>query len=179
MSIDGFDTHSDQKGDQDGLLTQLAGGISRFFSELADTGHDKRVLLVTFSEFGRRVRENDSKGTDHGSGSCMFAVGPGVKAGLAGKHPSLEPGELAAGDLKFHTDFRRVYATILDKWLGCDSLRVLGEQFEPRFAGVRRGQAAMALPYAAEWRWLRERTDSPWYPNHRLFGWTAPLCRKL
>jgi uncharacterized protein (DUF1501 family) len=131
LSIDGFDTHSDQKGDQDGLLTQLAGGISRFFSELADTGHDKRVLLVTFSEFGRRVRENDSKGTDHGSGSCMFAVGPGVKAGLVGKHPSLEPGELAAGDLKFHTDFRRVYATILDKWLGCDSLRVLGEQFEP------------------------------------------------
>jgi uncharacterized protein (DUF1501 family) len=131
LSIDGFDTHGDQRGDQDALLMKLAEGVGRFFAELAASGHDQRVLLMTFSEFGRRVRENDSKGTDHGSGSCMFAVGPGVKGGPIGAHPSLEPNELAAGDLKFHTDFRRVYATVLDKWLGCDSQRVLGEQFEP------------------------------------------------
>ena len=91
----------------------------------------ERVLLVTFSEFGRRVVENGSAGTDHGSGSCMFAVGPGVKAGLVGQHPSLEPGQLDAGDLQFHTDFREVYATLLDNWLGCDSRVVLGEQFKP------------------------------------------------
>ena len=84
---------------------------------------------MTFSEFGRRVRENGSRGTDHGSGSCLFVAGPAVKGGLVGKHPGLKPADLASGDVKFHTDFRRVYATLLDQWLECDSRRVLGRKF--------------------------------------------------
>ena len=82
------------------------------------------MRLLTFSEFGRRVQENGSRGTDHGAASCMFVAGPSVKGGVVGPHPSLA--DLDAGDLKFHTDFRRVYATLLDGWLGCDSKAVLG-----------------------------------------------------
>jgi uncharacterized protein (DUF1501 family) len=82
---------------------------------------------MTFSEFGRRVKENGS-GTDHGAASCMFVAGPGVKGGVVGKHPSLE--KLDDGDLIHHTDFRRVYATLLDDWLGVDSKAVLAGKFE-------------------------------------------------
>ena len=71
---------------------------------------------MTYSEFGRRVKENGSRGTDHGSGSCMFVAGTQVVGGLVGKHPSLS--DLTDGDLRYHTDFRRVYATLLDDWLG-------------------------------------------------------------
>ena len=81
---------------------------------------------MTFSEFGRRVKENGSRGTDHGAASCMFVAGPAVKGGLVGKHPSLA--DLTDGDLKYHTDFRRVYATLLDDWLGVDSKAVLGRE---------------------------------------------------
>ena len=97
-------------------------------TDLKQHGHEKRVLLMTFSEFGRRVQENGSRGTDHGAGSCLFVAGPAVKGGAVTKHPSLS--DLDAGDLKHHTDFRRVYATLLDSWLGCDSRAVLGEKFE-------------------------------------------------
>jgi uncharacterized protein (DUF1501 family) len=84
--------------------------------------------VVTFSEFGRRVQENNG-GTDHGAGSCLFVAGAALaKPGLVGEHPSLK--DLDAGDLKYHTDFRRVYATLLDEWLGCDSRAVLGARFE-------------------------------------------------
>ena len=83
---------------------------------------------MTFSEFGRRVQENGSRGTDHGAASCLFVAGPSVKGGVVGKHPSLA--DLDAGDLKFHTDFRRVYATLLDGWLGCDSKAVLGAKWD-------------------------------------------------
>ena len=68
-------------------------------------------------------------GTDHGAASCLFVAGPSVRGGVVGKHPSLD--DLDAGDLKFHTDFRRVYATLLDGWLGCDSTAVLGGRFDP------------------------------------------------
>src|SRR5712692_1735689 len=90
--------------------------------------HNRRVRLMTFSEFGRRVHENGSRGTDHGAASCMFVAGPSVKGGVVGKHPSLA--DLDAGDLKFHTDFRGVYATLLDGWLGCDSKAVLGAKWD-------------------------------------------------
>ena len=90
-----------------------------------------RVVLLTFSEFGRRVQENGSKGTDHGAASCLFLAGPAVRGGVVGAHPSLAPDQLDAGDLKHHTDFRRVYATLLDGWLGCNSAEVLGAPFEP------------------------------------------------
>ncbi len=129
LSIDGFDTHSGQAQPHAQLLQQIADAVTLFFTNLQNTGHDKRVLLMTFSEFGRRVQENGSGGTDHGAGSCLFVAGPGVKGGAVGKHPSLS--DLDAGDLKFHTDFRRVYATLLDGWLGCNSFGILGGKYEP------------------------------------------------
>lgn len=128
VALDGFDTHSGQAELHRKLLEELSNALSFFFNQLRSTGHDKRVVAMTFSEFGRRVQENGSKGTDHGSGSCLFVMGPGVKGGAVGKHPSLS--DLDQGDLRFHTDFRRVYATLLDRWLRVDSRAVLGEKFE-------------------------------------------------
>ena len=129
VSLDGFDTHADQAPAHQRLLAELAGAAGDFFRELKETGHAGRVRLMTFSEFGRRVNENGSKGTDHGAASCLVVAGPSVKGGVVGKHPSLA--DLDADDLKFHTDFRRVYATLLDGWLGCDSKAVLGAKWEP------------------------------------------------
>jgi uncharacterized protein (DUF1501 family) len=128
VALDGFDTHSGQAVTHEKLLGELAQGISTFFNNLKQTGNDKRVVLMTFSEFGRRVDENGSHGTDHGSGSCLFVSGPSIKAGAVGKHPSLS--DLTQGDLRYHTDFRRVYATLLDQWLKVDSKTVLNEKFE-------------------------------------------------
>jgi uncharacterized protein (DUF1501 family) len=125
---DDFDTHSDQVNSHRNLLAEVSDGIVNFFDQLRGAGHDKRVRVMTFSEFGRRVQENGSKGTDHGAGSCMFVAGPSVKGGVVGDHPSLK--DLDSGDLKYHTDFRRVYATLLDTWLGCDSKTVLGGNWE-------------------------------------------------
>jgi len=128
VNLDGFDTHSFQGPTHSGLLADLANSISGFFQTLKTTGHDGRVRLMTFSEFGRRVQENNSRGTDHGAASCLFVAGPSVRGRVVGKHPSLA--DLDADDLKFHTDFRRVYATQLDGWLGCDSKAVLGAKWE-------------------------------------------------
>jgi uncharacterized protein (DUF1501 family) len=128
VAIDGFDTHANQAEAHRKLLAQLADGISNMFNLLKNGGHDKRVLVMTFSEFGRRVQENGSKGTDHGAASCLFVAGPALKGGLVGEHPSLK--DLDSGDLKYALDFRRVYATLLDSWLHCDSKAVLGGKFE-------------------------------------------------
>jgi uncharacterized protein (DUF1501 family) len=129
VSLEGFDTHADQAATHSKLLSDLAEAIGGFFRTLKTTGHDSRVRLMTFSEFGRRVQENGSRGTDHGAASCLFVAGPSIKGGVVGTHPSLA--DLDAGDLKFHTDFRRVYATLLDGWLGCDSKAVLGAKWDP------------------------------------------------
>ncbi len=128
VSLDGFDTHAGQATTHANLLGDVASSISGFFETLKKTGNDSRVRLMTYSEFGRRVQENGSRGTDHGAGSCLFLAGPSVKAGVVGKHPSLS--DLDDDDLKFHTDFRRVYATLLDGWLGCDSKAVLGAKWD-------------------------------------------------
>jgi uncharacterized protein (DUF1501 family) len=136
VNIDGFDTHANQAPLHNNLLTELSSSIGTFFQTLKSTGHDKRVRLMTFSEFGRRVQENGSKGTDHGAASCLFVAGPSVKGSVVGRHPSLA--DLDADDLKYHTDFRRLYATLLDGWLSCDSKTVLGaawdhiKELEPR-----------------------------------------------
>jgi uncharacterized protein (DUF1501 family) len=130
VALDGFDTHGSQKGSHADLLSKLGGAVQEFFSILEPSQNASRVVLLTYSEFGRRVQENGSQGTDHGSGSNLFVVGPAVKGGVVGDHPSLKADDLTAGDLKFHTDFRQVYATVLDEWLGCESQRVLGGQFE-------------------------------------------------
>jgi uncharacterized protein (DUF1501 family) len=126
VQLGGFDTHSGQAMLQADLLGNLSNSIGNFINALGE--HADRVALMTYSEFGRRVRENGSRGTDHGSGSCMFIAGNKVVGGLVGKHPSLS--DLTDGDLKYHTDFRRVYATLLDDWLAVDSRTVLGEKFD-------------------------------------------------
>jgi uncharacterized protein (DUF1501 family) len=128
VNFDGFDTHAQQASTHTGLLNELAQSIDTFFKTLKENGDAERVRLMTFSEFGRRVRENGSRGTDHGAASCLFVAGPTVKGGVVGKHPSLA--DLDDGDLKYHTDFRRIYATLLDTWLGCDSASVLGQKWD-------------------------------------------------
>jgi uncharacterized protein (DUF1501 family) len=128
LTLDGFDTHADQAPAHQRLLSELATSIGEFFRELKDMNEAERVRVMTFSEFGRRVTENGSRGTDHGAAACMFVAGPSVKGGVVGKHPSFS--DLDADDLKYHTDFRRVYATLLDGWLGCDSKSVLSAKWE-------------------------------------------------
>jgi len=98
--------------------------------DLKSQGNDKKVVVMTFSEFGRRVSENASGGTDHGTAAPMFVFGAPVKGGVYGGHPSLRPLDLDQGDLKFHTDFRSVYATILSDWLKADSTKILGASFK-------------------------------------------------
>lgn len=129
LSLDGFDTHADQGEAHAALLTELSGAVGAFIDDLAAHGHADRVMLMSFSEFGRRVKENASRGTDHGAAAPMFLAGGKVKPGLIGKHPSLT--DLDDGDLKYHTDFRRVYASVLGEWLGCDSAAILGAKFDP------------------------------------------------
>jgi uncharacterized protein (DUF1501 family) len=129
VSLGGFDTHSSQGGTHSGLLGQLGGAMNAFYRDMAQKGHGDRVLMMTFSEFGRRARENGSQGTDHGEAAPMFLVGGRVRSGVVGAHPSLT--NLSAGNLRHHTDFRQVYAAILDNWLGVNSRQVLGERFEP------------------------------------------------
>ena len=128
VAIDGFDTHSGQAESHGNVLQQVGDAVRSMFDTLRDGGHDKRTLLLTYSEFGRRVKENGSRGTDHGAGSCLFVAGPGVKGGPLNGHPRLD--DLDTGDLKYALDFRRVYATLLDGWLGADSKAVLGGKFE-------------------------------------------------
>jgi len=127
LSLGGFDTHSKQQGAQQALLGELSTGIHAFFADLKKHKLQDRVLLATFSEFGRRVGENASLGTDHGAAAPMFVVSPNGKGGLIGKHPSLT--DLTRGDLKHHTDFRSVYATILEKWMEIPSSKILGQKF--------------------------------------------------
>ncbi len=122
VSLGGFDTHANQKNTQARLLKELGDGLAAFQRDLAAHGRDGDVLTMTFSEFGRRVAENASGGTDHGAAEPMFLLGP-TRGGLVGDHPSLT--DLLAGDLKFGIDFRSVYATILEKWLGTPQSAVL------------------------------------------------------
>jgi uncharacterized protein (DUF1501 family) len=128
-ALDGFDTHANQLGTHDALLNELSESIAAFHADLTKAGHADRVAVLTFSEFGRRVRENASQGTDHGAAAPLFIVGPVRQAGLVGAHPDLE--SLDDGDLKFHTDFRRVYATLVQSWLGFPSEPVVGAGFAP------------------------------------------------
>jgi uncharacterized protein (DUF1501 family) len=127
VSIGNFDTHSGQANAHANLLRQLADAMSAFYRDMAARGQRDRILMMTFSEFGRRAAENGSQGTDHGAAAPMLLVGGRVRSGLVGAHPSLT--ELDRGNLRFHTDFRQVYATILDRWLGIPSRQVLGGEF--------------------------------------------------
>jgi uncharacterized protein (DUF1501 family) len=128
-ALGGFDTHSDQARQHNDLLAELSSAVAAFHEDMAHHGQSKRVVTVTFSEFGRRVKENASQGTDHGAASQMFVVGDSVHPGPIGAHPSLI--DLDDGDLKHHTDFRSVYATLLDEWLKLPSAEVLGNKYPP------------------------------------------------
>ena len=123
----GFDTHAGQLNAHDRLMTELNDALVAFVADLKQQGNFERVLLLTFSEFGRRVQENANGGTDHGAAAPMFVLGGRVKPGLFGKYPSLT--DLDDGDLKFNTDFRSVYGSVLDRWLAAPSEKVLGRKF--------------------------------------------------
>ncbi len=127
VNLGGFDTHAGQLGSHANLMTQLSTSLLAFQKDLKAQGNDGRVLTMTFSEFGRRVKQNASGGTDHGTAAPMFLMGPMVNAGIHGKHPSLT--NLDKGDLKFKVDFRSVYATVLDEWLQTDHRKVLNGNF--------------------------------------------------
>jgi len=128
VSHAGYDTHANQRGDHQRLLTEFADSAHAFYRDIQKQGNTERVVVMCFSEFGRRVEENASGGTDHGSAAPMFVLGGKVKGGVYGAHPSLK--ELDRGDLKFHTDFRSVYATLLENWMGGKSAPVLGREFK-------------------------------------------------
>ena len=123
----GFDTHAGQMFAHERLMGELDAALSAFVADLKQQNNFGRVLIMTFSEFGRRVTENANGGTDHGAAAPMFIAGGAIKPGLFGKHPSLT--DLDRGDLKFNTDFRSVYGTILDQWLKAPSQLVLGRKF--------------------------------------------------
>lgn len=124
----GYDTHTSQRGTRDGLLEDLDGSIAAFLEDIAGTSVGENVLVFAFSEFGRRVSENGSGGTDHGTAGPSFLCGAPVRGGLYGKHPSLAKLDDNA-DLRFTTDFRSIYATIIEDWFGAKSKDVLGERF--------------------------------------------------
>jgi len=124
----GFDTHANQLNSHEQTLGGVANSISAFLADLTAKGMADKVTILCFSEFGRRVQENDSNGTDHGAAGPMFLAGGKIKPGLHGAYPSLT--DLDSGDLKYTTDFRRVYATLLDEWLNVSSVDVLKNKFE-------------------------------------------------
>jgi uncharacterized protein (DUF1501 family) len=124
-----YDTHAVHLPVHHDLLSELAGALRAFLNDLAAAKLAERVAVLCFSEFGRRVRENDSQGTDHGTAGPVFVAGPSVRAGLLGKMPKLL--DLQDGDLKMTVDFRRVYASVLEDWLGLPAKTALGGPFEP------------------------------------------------
>jgi uncharacterized protein (DUF1501 family) len=129
FSAGGFDTHSRQADQHGRLLQGLSDALLAFQREMEAAGRADKVTVLVFSEFGRRSYENGSLGTDHGQAGPMMLVGKRVKGGLYGKQASLT--DLDQGDLKWSTDFRQVYASALDGWLGGDHRPVLGRAFEP------------------------------------------------
>ncbi|AOK30954.1 MULTISPECIES: DUF1501 domain-containing protein [Burkholderia] len=130
VTLNGFDTHQNQLGQQAGLLKQLADGLVAMRSALTELGRWDDTLIMTYAEFGRRVRENQSGGTDHGTAAPHFVMGGRVRGGLYGAPPAL--GRLDGnGNLPVAVDFRQLYATVLGPWWELDATRVLQQRFEP------------------------------------------------
>lgn len=127
VELSGFDTHATQAGRHAALLQELSEGLGAFLHDLHGQGHLDRTLVLTFSEFGRRVAENRSGGTDHGAGNSMLLAGGPVKPGIHGQAPNLE--DLDSGDLKHQVDFRSVFGTVLQGWLGTDPEPILKGRF--------------------------------------------------
>ena len=129
LSLGGFDTHQNQPGVQQRLLGELAEGIAALKAALVEIGRWDSTLVVTYAEFGRRPQENQSMGTDHGTSSAHFVAGGRVRGGLYGDAPRLDA--LEGGNLGFAVDFRSLYATVIERWWGQNSARVLGGRFAP------------------------------------------------
>lgn len=129
VSLTGFDTHANQATNHQNLLKTLSEGLAAFQKDLEDHQLADQVVTMTFSEFGRRPMENQSRGTDHGTAAPLFVMGSKVKAGILGTPPDLNLNRNQ--DLKFTTDFRQVYSTVLNRWLDCPAEPVLGKAFEP------------------------------------------------
>ncbi len=123
----GFDTHANQAGVHARLLQQMSESISAFRKDMLRHGQWERITILGFSEFGRRVAENDSAGTDHGAAAPMFLVGPQVKGGFVGEPPDLT--DLLHGDIRHTIDFRSVYGSVLNSWLDLDATKVLGKTY--------------------------------------------------
>ncbi|UHG91042.1 DUF1501 domain-containing protein [Spirosoma oryzicola] len=129
ISISGFDTHINQPGQQERLLGQYAEAVSAFMNDLKTTGRQNDVLLMTFSEFGRRVKQNASNGTDHGTANNVFLIGGGLPSRrVLNEAPALT--NLTDGDLTYTVDFRQIYATLLRDYLGADDVAILGRRFD-------------------------------------------------
>jgi uncharacterized protein (DUF1501 family) len=128
-SLGGFDTHARQALAHGPLLRELADSVAAFYDDLKKRGLSERVLLLTYSEFGRRLAENGGQGTDHGAAAPVFVVGPACRAGIVGGPPNLK--DLDEGDVRHAVDFRSVYSAILDRWLSVPSAAILGGNFAP------------------------------------------------
>jgi len=129
VTLGGFDTHGDERPTQDPLLKQLSDGVNALYNDLSAQGRANDTLIMTFSEFGRRVVENGSKGTDHGTALPQFMIGGSVSPGLYGTYPSLTDLD-ASGNLLWNIDFRQTYATVLESWFGIQQNEVLDSTYE-------------------------------------------------
>ncbi len=129
VTLGGFDTHAEQADTQTQLLKDLSDGLNAFYTDLQAHGVADNVVVMTWSEFGRRVEENASAGTDHGTAAPLFVLGNSVQGGIYGEPPDLTRLD-PYGNLQFTTDFRAVYATVLDRWLGAPSAAILGGSFD-------------------------------------------------
>ena len=127
VELGGFDTHNNQRPAHDACMRRLDAGLGAFLNDIAQSSAGGEVVVLCFSEFGRRVKENGSRGTDHGVAAPMMVFGPKVKGGLYGKHPSLT--DLDDGDLKMTTDFRSVYGTVIEKWFKAEQEKVLDARY--------------------------------------------------
>ncbi|MBE3559528.1 MAG: DUF1501 domain-containing protein [Ktedonobacteraceae bacterium] len=128
VTLGGFDTHAGQKTTHATLMKTFAEGLSAFYTDLINHGKADNVVVMTWSEFGRRVEENGSEGTDHGTAAPLFVLGNAVNRGIYGEPPSLSSLD-NNGNLKYTIDFRSVYSTVLDRWMGASSKDVLGGSF--------------------------------------------------
>ncbi len=127
VGLGGFDTHATQRGDHDARMRTLDAGLGAFLQDLSHSEEGRNTTVAVFSEFGRRLEENASRGTDHGKAGPMLILGPAVRGGLLGKHPDLTA--LDSGDPAWTTDFRSVYGSLIEGWFGIEQERVLGERY--------------------------------------------------
>ena len=132
--LGGFDTHGAQMGTQTELLGHVSTAVSDFFDDLREHDAAEEVVMLVFTEFGRRVKDNGN-GTDHGSGGGAFLIGDRVNGGIYAEYPSLDPADQLSGDLHYNNDFRSIYSTVLDDWFGIQPEPIVNGSFE-RYSGM-------------------------------------------